>query len=409
MPDRTIGEHNVETSGGPKWNEWCACDDVRVWMYTSRPKLTPGPTGGLLSDEGYQRARGADEHIAKAKGIESWTTRDRRDEMGNRRPRHNEIINEEKAIVARFNNHFHQKLIHGTLQVWELELLDMVCSGNDHRHQPLSRHPPVVPLLVPHESWVKDVYMDREQQQDHDEIVYQEYLASQEISTASLEESPSKSMLDHLPGGGNHPELQTASCTELYDCSQPLQNPLPLCVFNKVPHPICGNNCQAQQDGYHSGDLIDAEQNERHNFDIDDFYKQPIERAAETSPCMNPIQRNHLYTYDNVHSQESAQHTQELKGVVYSHFRHDPYLKELETGSVPERYSIHNMDVRRQIARLWLPPSQGEVQRSSPLGQKNVSRQQNPLGCIGDNRQRPAPAAAEQNELWVLIENTMVL
>ena len=124
---------------------------------------------------------------------------------------------------------------------------------------------------------------------------------------------------------------------------------------------------------------------------------------------MNPIQRNHLYTYDNIHSQESAQHTQELKGVVYSHFRHDPYLKELETGSVPERYSIHNMDVRRQIARLWLPPSQGEVQRSSPLGQKNVSRQQNPLGCIGDNRQRPAPAAAEQNELWVLIENTMVL
>jgi hypothetical protein len=56
--------------------------------------------------------------------------------------------------------------------------------------------------------------------------------------------------------------------------------------------------------------------------------------------------------------------------------------------------------IQRQIARLWLPSSQGEAQGGSPLGQKNYSRQQNPLGYIGDSRQRPAPAAAEQNELW---------
>jgi hypothetical protein len=51
--------------------------------------------------------------------------------MGSR-PRHDEIINEKKAIVAQFN-HFHLKLTHGTLQVWELELLDMVRRGDGHR------------------------------------------------------------------------------------------------------------------------------------------------------------------------------------------------------------------------------------------------------------------------------------
>jgi hypothetical protein len=82
------------------------------------------------------------------------------------------------------------------------------------------------------------VYMDREQRQDHDEVMYQEYLASQEINTASLEDSPSKSMLDHSPPQ-NCPELQTAPCTELYGGPQPLQNPQPLCVFNKVFYPVC--------------------------------------------------------------------------------------------------------------------------------------------------------------------------